>query len=140
MWTLRSLKDTETLARYLARALPPGSLVVLRGPLGGGKTTLVGSLVRTLGFSGRVTSPTYTLIHEYPTPEGLVVHADAYRLEDPSLLAREVLPYRGEARLILVEWGDPEAFEADYLLELTLAPEGRVAQLFHLHPREKEGI
>lgn len=54
--------------------------------MGAGKTTFVGFLARALGFPGRVTSPTYTLIHTYPTPEGPVVHADLYRLKDPSLL------------------------------------------------------
>ncbi len=140
MWRLKDLKDTEALARHLAQTLPQGSLVVLQGPLGAGKTTLVQHLARALGFSGRATSPTYTLVHEYPTPEGVLVHADAYRLKDPSLLHLQLRAYRGEARLILVEWGDPEALEADYLLEITPTPKERLARLLHLRPHEEEGI
>lgn len=140
MWTLKRLEDTEALARHLAHSLPQGSLVVLKGPLGAGKTTLVQHLVRALGFSGRASSPTYTLIHEYPTPQGLVVHADVYRLGSAGLLKPQLLAYRDEARLILVEWGDPEELEADYLLEITPTQEGRLIQLLHLGPHEEEGV
>lgn len=82
---LANVEATRRFARKLAQALPEGTLVLLTGPLGAGKTTLVKFIAEALGFKGEVTSPTYTLIHEYPTPRGPIVHIDAYRLADAGL-------------------------------------------------------
>ncbi|MER3481583.1 MAG: tRNA (adenosine(37)-N6)-threonylcarbamoyltransferase complex ATPase subunit type 1 TsaE [Meiothermus sp.] len=120
---LPTLEDTRALARRLANALPQGSLVLLTGPMGAGKTTLVQFIAEALGFGGEVTSPTYTLIHEYPTPQGPIVHIDAYRLADQEELYRLGLEdYLPEARLVLIEWGDPKVFPDS--LEVHLAPQG----------------
>jgi len=81
---LASLDDTRALAQLIARRCLAGSLLLLAGPLGAGKTTLVQQLALELGSVAAVSSPTYTLIHEYPTPLGWLVHCDAYRL--PSAL------------------------------------------------------
>ncbi|GAA5335127.1 MULTISPECIES: tRNA (adenosine(37)-N6)-threonylcarbamoyltransferase complex ATPase subunit type 1 TsaE [Thermus] len=138
--TLGSLEDTEALAQEVLPLLPEGALVVLEGPLGAGKTTFTRFLAEALGFGGRVTSPTYTLIHTYPTPQGPLVHADLYRLKDPHLLLPQLEAAREGARLLLVEWGDPEALEADFLLRLIPQGEVRRAELWHLHPGEEEGV
>ncbi|WP_243028336.1 tRNA (adenosine(37)-N6)-threonylcarbamoyltransferase complex ATPase subunit type 1 TsaE [Thermus albus] len=141
LWrTLRTLEDTQALAREVLPLFPEGSLVVLEGPLGAGKTTFARFVAEALGFGGRVTSPSYTLIHTYPTPEGPLVHADLYRLKDPALLLPQLEASREGARLLLVEWGDPEALEADFLLRLTPQGEVRLAQLWQLHPSQQEGI
>ncbi|WP_234554560.1 tRNA (adenosine(37)-N6)-threonylcarbamoyltransferase complex ATPase subunit type 1 TsaE [Thermus caliditerrae] len=138
--TLRDLADTQALARELLPLLPHGARVVLEGPLGAGKTTLARFLAEALGFRGRVTSPTYTLVHTYPTLEGPVVHADLYRLKDPTAFLPELLAAQEESRLLLVEWGDPKALEADFLLRLI--PEGGVrrAELWQLHPRQEQSV
>ena len=138
--TLKTLEDTQALAGEVLPLLPEGSLVVLQGPLGAGKTTFVRFLAQALGFGGRVTSPSYTLIHTYPTPEGPLVHADLYRLKDPALLLPQLEASREGARLVLVEWGDPEALGADFLLRLTPQGEVRQAELWQLHPGQEEGI
>jgi tRNA threonylcarbamoyladenosine biosynthesis protein TsaE len=86
---------------------PQGSLIILTGPLGAGKTTLVQALAKALKSDAQVSSPTYTLIHEYPTPQGLLVHIDAYRLPSTdALLDLGLEDYLERSRLVVVEWGE----------------------------------
>lgn len=124
---------SEALARSLAAAIQPrGAVIHLRGDLGAGKTTFARALLRALGWSGRVRSPTYTLVEAYDLPERRVVHADLYRLSS----AREVhelgLEERDPARdWLLVEWperGNGALPAADFELELRHAPLGRELQ------------
>lgn len=106
MTHLGSLADTQELARNLVQIAPQGALILLTGPLGAGKTALVQALGRSLGSNAQISSPTYTLIHEYPTPEGVLVHIDAYRLGDADALFELGLEdYLERARLTAVEWG-----------------------------------
>ena len=75
-------------------------------------------------------SPTYTLIHEYPTPEGIVVHADLYRLPpEQALTTLAITDYLSEARLIALEWANPADFPGCYQIELDFEGEGRVARI-----------
>ena len=83
---LHGPEEQRALGAALAGALPPGAVLFLEGELGAGKTTLTGGLVGALGFTDPVTSPTYALMHAYPTPEGRVLHVDAYRVRDPGEL------------------------------------------------------
>lgn len=111
--TLADEAATRGYAARLAERLPHGALLLISGPLGAGKTTLVAALVAALDGRAQVTSPTYTLIHEYPTPGGPVVHIDAYRLDDAGVVAELGLDdYLARARLVAVEWG--EALTAAY--------------------------
>ncbi|ADH64918.1 protein of unknown function UPF0079 [Allomeiothermus silvanus DSM 9946] len=122
---LANVEATRRFARKLAQALPEGTLVLLTGPLGAGKTTLVKFIAEALGFKGEVTSPTYTLIHEYPTEHGPIVHIDAYRLANQEELFNLGLEdYLPEARLVLIEWGKPEVFPDS--LEVRLTPQGDI--------------
>jgi tRNA threonylcarbamoyladenosine biosynthesis protein TsaE len=105
---LPDLAATRTLARRTAAVLPEGQLLIVSGPLGAGKTTFVAALASALGSDAHVTSPTYTLVHEYPTPAGPLVHVDAYRL-DASVdvdAALDLEGYLERARAVVVEWGD----------------------------------
>ncbi|GIW33861.1 tRNA (adenosine(37)-N6)-threonylcarbamoyltransferase complex ATPase subunit type 1 TsaE [Meiothermus sp.] len=127
---LESLEDTRTLGLKLAKTLPEGTLVLLTGPMGAGKTALVKFIAEGLGFKGEVTSPTYTLIHEYPTPAGLVVHIDAYRMADQEELYHLGLEdYLPEARLVLIEWGKPEVFPDSLEVRLEPTAQGRSVEL-----------
>lgn len=129
---LESLADTDRFAAELLNRLPRGALLLLDGPLGAGKTTLIARLAAQLGSSAAVSSPSYTLIHEYPSPGGILVHMDAYRLADPrALLELGLDDYLARARLVAIEWGAllaadyPEAF----LVRMARSGERRSAEL-----------
>lgn len=102
--------ETEAFGAELAGSLKDGDVVLVRGELGAGKTTLVRGAARALGVSDPVTSPSFSIGHRYRAGERLTVsHLDLYRLaglehEDPDLLA----DYLGEGRIAFVEW-PPEA-------------------------------
>jgi tRNA threonylcarbamoyladenosine biosynthesis protein TsaE len=98
--------ETESLGAELANGLRDGDLVLVRGELGSGKTTLVRGAAHALGVTDHVTSPSFSIGHRYRAGERLTVsHLDLYRLadldhEDPALLA----DYLGAGRIAFVEW------------------------------------
>ena len=77
----RSVGDTHKLARHLLKQLPGRIILALHGDLGSGKTCFVQGLAAALGIDRPVTSPTFTLVHEYQGTRRLV-HVDLYRLRD----------------------------------------------------------
>lgn len=113
-----SLAHSAELAGNVAQ-LPHGTLVLLSGPLGVGKTTVTQMIAKALGSDAQVSSPTYTLVNEYPTPQGTLVHIDAYRLGDAMALEQLGLDeYLERGRLVIVEWGEEllhEFPEAEFL-------------------------
>ncbi len=124
---LSTLEESAALAREALRRAPAGSLLLLTGPLGAGKTTFTSLLGLELGSAAAITSPTYTLVHEYPTPEGPLVHVDAYRLPDAKALTGLGLDdYLERSRLVVVEWGLPlkELFPEALVLEFSLEAVG----------------
>ena len=100
---------TFELGRALGRVVPPGTVLLLRGPLGAGKTCLVQGVARGLGLpdSAGVRSPSYALMRVHEEGRMPLVHVDLYRLEDPDELAELGLEewFDGDA-LIAVEWVD----------------------------------
>jgi tRNA threonylcarbamoyladenosine biosynthesis protein TsaE len=108
--TLANEVATACAGSALARGMPDIArrhlLLGLSGELGSGKTTLARGLLRALGVSGAIRSPTFTLVEPYETARGTVHHIDLYRL-DPGGPALESLGYRdlrGQPGLIIVEW------------------------------------
>ena len=96
---------TAALAAALAATRPALAVVWLEGGLGAGKSTLARAMLRTLGVTGAVRSPTYTLVERYPVPGGEAAHLDLYRLGEASeldFLGLDALA--AEATLWLVEW------------------------------------
>jgi tRNA threonylcarbamoyl adenosine modification protein YjeE len=128
---LKSEAETIALGERLGRGLKPGALVLLRGELGAGKTTLARGLARGAGFKGRVSSPTFALAHVYRGKRLTVHHLDLYRVargRDAELGLDELLADPGGA--VVVEWPDAAggAWPKDRL-EVTLShvPGGRRA-------------
>jgi len=104
-----SAEETIALGRSLAPSLAPPKLVLLRGDLGAGKTTLVKGIARAFDAAEEedVTSPTFTLIHEYRGPQVNVYHIDLYRVDTPRQLETLGLDdLTQENSLLLLEWGE----------------------------------
>ncbi len=107
----RSVAGTLALGQTMAELLMPVPRVaVLRGEVGAGKTTLVKGIAAALGAAteDEVTSPTFTLLHEYRGAKVTVYHLDLYRLEDEqqiAVLGLEEMAGEPDA-LLLVEWGE----------------------------------
>ncbi len=81
---LHSLQETSAFAAEVVQSLVPGSVLLLEGDLGAGKTTFVQMLARHLGVTRTVTSPTFVLANTYPMANGAhLVHFDLYRLASP---------------------------------------------------------
>src|ERR1044071_2507023 len=101
-------RQTRALAVELAAMLEPGDLVTLSGDLGAGKTTFARALIRHLAGDDNieVPSPTFTLMQSYELPRFPLVHADLYRLNEPSELGALGVDEVAENAVILLEWPD----------------------------------
>jgi tRNA threonylcarbamoyladenosine biosynthesis protein TsaE len=112
-FTSNSVGETIELARRWSESLAPNDVVALVGDLGAGKTHFVKGLLQGAGGVDEVTSPTFTLIHEYRSGRLPVFHFDFYRLNYLSEI-REIGfdDYLEENGVVVVEWGDrfPEVF------------------------------
>jgi ATPase, YjeE family len=99
--------ETEAIGRQLAERIDVGAVLALKGELGSGKTLFVKGLVAGLGSSADVTSPTFTIAHEYRGGRLPVYHFDFFRLEDSQSLAQLGLDdyFFGDG-LSVIEWAD----------------------------------
>ena len=107
--TTRTPEETVAFGRTLADLLSPPKLVLLRGDLGAGKTTLVKGIAAAFEAASEedVTSPTFTLIHEYRGPRANLFHIDLYRIDTPRELDTLALDdLRGDNSILLIEWGE----------------------------------
>ncbi len=103
--TTHSPDETVALGRTFAADLGPGDVVTLSGPLGSGKTQFVRGVCEGLGATGHVSSPTFTLINEYPAPFGIVAHVDLYRVRSRRELAElGVEEYFNDHCVTCIEW------------------------------------
>ncbi|MEJ7620776.1 MAG: tRNA (adenosine(37)-N6)-threonylcarbamoyltransferase complex ATPase subunit type 1 TsaE [Aquificaceae bacterium] len=97
-----SEEETFKIGELIGRNLRGAEVICLIGPLGAGKTTLIRGIAKGMGLlqGYQVRSPTFTLINEYPTEKGLLIHADLYRVKELDL---EEFVGRG---VLVVEWGE----------------------------------
>ncbi|NOZ71191.1 MAG: tRNA (adenosine(37)-N6)-threonylcarbamoyltransferase complex ATPase subunit type 1 TsaE [Chloroflexi bacterium] len=109
-WTLPSdsPESTRRWAQALAQQVQPPLVIALMGDLGVGKTLFTQAFASALGVTVPVTSPTFTLINEYPLPEGgILYHVDCYRLVDPVREAQALgLEELFDLGFVLIEWAD----------------------------------
>ena len=128
-------REWRRFGERIAAALAPGHLVLLCGELGAGKTFLARAIGRALGIptSMAIASPTFTLVQEYVTTRGTLLHADLYRLRDETDAAKTLAEARrlglserrDEGAMLLVEWGDDverELGPPDLLVRLEKEP------------------
>ena len=100
-------EETKSIAAELARNLRAGTVLSLVGDLGAGKTEFVKGLAIGLGFGGDVTSPTFTILHEYRGGRLALFHMDFYRLQDERELdAIGLDDYLRSGGVCAIEWGD----------------------------------
>ncbi|MGC2476469.1 MAG: tRNA (adenosine(37)-N6)-threonylcarbamoyltransferase complex ATPase subunit type 1 TsaE [Candidatus Sulfotelmatobacter sp.] len=126
--TTHSADETIAFGRTLAELLAPPKLVLLRGDLGAGKTTLVKGIAAAFQAADEedVTSPTFTLIHEYRGSKANLYHIDLYRIDTPRELDTLALDdLRSENSILLVEWGEKfPRFLRERDIEISLEREG----------------
>lgn len=119
-----SPEETVAFGRSLAETLSPPRIVLLRGELGAGKTTLVKGIAE--GFQAareeEVTSPTFTLVHEYRGPQATLYHIDLYRIDTPRQLETLGLDdLIAQNSVLLIEWGEKFArFQRERDVEIAL--------------------
>ena len=107
-WTLDKPESTIKLGSTLTKKLTNLSILLLNGPLGAGKTTLVKGIAKGLGIEEPITSPTFPLSQHYPSGSPPLIHIDLYRLDDPNAANEFFLQEEEELRamgaLMVVEW------------------------------------
>lgn len=130
MFSIDSSTAMEALGAAIARHAPNRFTVFLSGQLAAGKTTLTRGLVRALGHTGAVKSPTFTLVESYEFEGRRIHHFDLYRIADPEELDYIGLDeYFDDSALCIVEW--PERGRAclpvaDLELRMSVVPAGRL--------------
>jgi len=119
-----SAEETISYGRSLAAGWSPPLTVLLRGDLGAGKTTLVKGIAEGFGavHADQVTSPTFTLVHEYRSPRAILYHIDLYRIETERELETLGLDdLLAPDSILLIEWGEKfPRFQREWDIEIKL--------------------
>ncbi|MEH2252266.1 tRNA (adenosine(37)-N6)-threonylcarbamoyltransferase complex ATPase subunit type 1 TsaE [Nostoc sp.] len=124
---LADTKATLRLGITLGKSLTPGSVILLEGDLGAGKTTLVQGIGKGLGIAEPIVSPTFTLINEYTEGRFPLYHLDLYRLEPQEVAALNLESYWEGVEVIpgivAVEWAERLPYKPDSYLSVSLTYE-----------------
>ena len=120
-----SADETRAVARTQAATLAPGAVVLLHGDLGAGKTVFVKGLAEGLGLDAdEVTSPTFTLVHEYRGGRLPLVHLDLYRLDRTELDEVGLDPDQAAQGVVVVEWAERLSHRPPDAIEVRIADAG----------------
>ncbi|MCW9698430.1 MULTISPECIES: tRNA (adenosine(37)-N6)-threonylcarbamoyltransferase complex ATPase subunit type 1 TsaE [unclassified Avibacterium] len=142
------IPDEITMCRFgaklmqIASNIPTdnGIIIYLNGDLGAGKTTLSRGMIQGLGYSGKVKSPTYTLVEEYHLTEKSIYHFDLYRLSDPEELEfMGIRDYFNAQSICLIEWSEKGRGllpPADLIINIDYVDDARNVALL---PNSREG-
>jgi tRNA threonylcarbamoyladenosine biosynthesis protein TsaE len=121
------LPDFEATRKFgvaLGRSLPPGTVILLQGDLGAGKTTLVQGIAEGLGISESVESPTFTLVNEYFAGRVPLYHLDLYRLEPEEVEALHLESYwdglERDLGIVAIEWPQKLPYKPENYLQISL--------------------
>jgi tRNA threonylcarbamoyladenosine biosynthesis protein TsaE len=132
-----SVEDTEAFAERIAKALFPSAILALWGGLGAGKTAFVRGLARGLGVTGRVSSPTFTLVHEHSGDPGLF-HFDLYRLDEDGLFELGTEEYFSSNAVSAIEWpGNAGSLLPEERLDIEICEAGENMRKITVTPRGK---
>jgi len=121
---IKTPEEMEALGESLARNLKGKEVICLKGPLGSGKTTFVRGLARGMGIEEghQVRSPTFTLVNEYPTKKGKLIHIDLYRVRD-----FDWSEFIGEG-VVVVEWCEEDT-DCDLVVDITVDGNDRIVRI-----------
>lgn len=135
---------TLSLGASLAPCLSAPFVIYLEGALGAGKTTFTRGLLRALGYTGTVKSPTYALVESYPLPSFTLNHFDLYRFSSPEEWEDAGLDELfNQKSICLVEWpqqGDNFVPKAELILSFEHETEGRLCTLTALSPQSRKSL
>jgi tRNA threonylcarbamoyladenosine biosynthesis protein TsaE len=124
-YVLNCLQDTQRFGQGLGRSLPAGTVILLAGNLGSGKTSLVQGIGQGLGITEAIVSPTFTLINEYLDGRIPLYHLDLYRLDAQAVAPLYVETYwEGEdypLGIVAIEWPERLPYRPSRYLQLTLS-------------------
>ena len=132
---LPNSEATRFLGVTLGRSLPPGSVILLEGDLGAGKTSLVQGIGEGLGIIDSIDSPTFTLINEYLDGRIPLYHLDLYRLEIREIEALNLETYwegiEMPLGIVAIEWAERLQYKPDHYLQvcLTYQDKGRQVEI-----------
>jgi tRNA threonylcarbamoyladenosine biosynthesis protein TsaE len=102
-----STDDTIVLGNRIGGRCKGGEVIELVSDLGGGKTALVRGIAAGIGYSGEVTSPSFTINNTYQTDHMTIEHFDFYRIDTPGVMQQQLQEYMGAGSTItVIEWGD----------------------------------
>ena len=143
-WTLDKPESTISLGSTLTKKFPDLRILLLNGPLGAGKTTLVKGIAKSLRIIDPITSPTFPLSQHYPTGSPPLIHLDLYRLEETNSANEFFLQEEEESKaigaLMIVEWSERLSIKINDAwrgkLEYSRNNKARVFQL--IPPLEKD--
>jgi tRNA threonylcarbamoyladenosine biosynthesis protein TsaE len=130
--SVATAEATRNLGAQLAKRCRAGTVILLSGPLGSGKTTFVDGFARGLG-AGPATSPTFVIAHSYPSGRIPIWHLDLYRLEDPAQVEElDLEQYVSTDAVTLVEWPErvADVWPASRVsIDLRITTQGRILSL-----------